>query len=99
MQHIAITWQLTRRVSDTKKELLGRSAHGTNRLPVVADESAPAEAAGIEKEVERAHRIARMRRRGPVLDLRVGADELRAVAVAGGRKEDAPVRILARARH
>ena len=40
-----------------------------------------------------------MRRRGPVVALRGGVVEVRGVAVAGGRKEDAPVRVSPRARH
>ena len=72
--------------------------HGANRPPVVAVAAAPeeaAEAARREVEVPRAVQTARIRRRGPEFAVFAGVVEVRFEAVAGGRKEDAPIRVCA----
>ena len=81
------------------RALFGKSSNGTHGLPVDAVVAAPVEVARTEGEAPRAVGTARSRRRRPVVAVRAGAEEARAVAVAGGRKEDAPVRVCALARH
>ena len=73
--------------------------HGADGLTVVAVVVILDEVARIEVEVPRIVRIDRIRRRGPVAAVQAGVVEVRVVAPAGSRKEDAPVRISPRARH
>jgi len=75
------------------RALLGKSSHRTNRQTEDAAGVEPAEFARIEAEAPRLGGIARIRRRGPVAAARAGVEKARLVAEAGGRKENAPVRI------
>lgn len=76
------------------RALIGKSSDWTNRPTVVAVVVVvPVDAARNEVEVPRVARIARIRRRGPVVAVRAGAAEARVVAEAGSRKEDALVRV------
>ena len=79
--------------SDTRaiRALLGKSSHRTHRPPEVAVVVDPEDVARREAEAPRAERIARIRRRRPVVAVRAGVVEARVVADAGRRKKDTPI--------
>ena len=87
--------------SDTRaiRALFGKFSERTHRPTEVTVVVAPAEIARIEVRVPRVVRTDRIRRRRPVVAVRASAAEVRAVAEAGSRKEDAPICISALARN
>ena len=80
------------------RALFGTISHRTHGETVATAATALVEIARIDVQEPRAARIARIRRRGPVVAARASEVEVRVVAEAGRGKEDALVGICALAR-